>query len=70
VLHLGEGDATLALPFPSGRYDVTLDSADEAWRGPGSDVPKAFTSEGEVRWRLRGRQAVVIRRAQEPSATA
>jgi hypothetical protein len=62
VLHLGGEDATLALPLPSGRYAVALDSADGRWRGPGSSVPKTFPSKGEVRMHVHPRQALVIRR--------
>lgn len=30
---------TLELPFPGGRWVKALDSSDEAWEGPGSDLP-------------------------------
>jgi maltooligosyltrehalose trehalohydrolase len=53
-------DATVRIPFHDGPMGCLLDSADEAWEGPGSVVPKVVTADDGIT--LRGHGFVVLMR--------
>ncbi len=42
VCHFGEKALNLSLPFPAGRWQKRLDSAEARWGGPGSQAPAAI----------------------------
>ena len=46
VCHFGEKTLKLSLPFPEGRWDKRLDSAEARWGGPGSQAPAAIEADG------------------------
>lgn len=48
AFNFGEGQATLDLPVPAGRWRKLLDSADGRWEGPGASLPETLHSDGEV----------------------
>jgi len=48
LFHAGAASLQTPVPLPKGRWAKVLDSAEDQWGGPGSAVPGAFASEGEV----------------------
>jgi maltooligosyltrehalose trehalohydrolase len=50
--NLGDRETCLNLPFPSGTWDLLLDSSHQRWAGPGGAVPDVLASQGEVELRL------------------
>jgi maltooligosyltrehalose trehalohydrolase len=48
VFHFGKSPTSIRIPFPKGKWRKRLDSADERWKGPGSQIPHEFGSQGEV----------------------
>jgi maltooligosyltrehalose trehalohydrolase len=48
IFHFRDGPDTVAIPFPAGSWTKWIDSAEEAWAGPGSSMPATVASEGEV----------------------
>jgi maltooligosyltrehalose trehalohydrolase len=48
VFHFGESPTSVRVPFPKGKWRKRLDSADERWKGPGSQLPTEIISRGEV----------------------
>ena len=48
VFHFDEAPASITIPLPEGRWTKRLDSADNRWQGPGSQVPSEVISDGEV----------------------
>ena len=57
-----DGARTAELPVPAGRWGRVLDSADERWLGPGSEVPAVVESDGAVELTLRPHGVVVLAR--------
>jgi maltooligosyltrehalose trehalohydrolase len=62
VLHLGDARSEVPVRLPTGAWKVVLDSADQAWGGPGSLVPPIVASEDEM-IPLGPRSAVLLERA-------
>jgi maltooligosyltrehalose trehalohydrolase len=52
AFHFGSIPTSVVLPMPVGHWQKLLDSAEERWGSPGSQVPPALASEGEVELRL------------------
>ena len=48
ALNFSDGQTLVALPFPAGRWQKWLDSAEERWDGRGSVVPQWLSSKGEA----------------------
>lgn len=48
VFHFGGLAATRRISLPEGNWIKRLDSADERWQGPGSQVPAEIISDGEM----------------------
>jgi len=48
VFHFREAEDFFDIPIPPGRWKKQLDSTDERWQGPGSDVPIQVVSDGKV----------------------
>jgi maltooligosyltrehalose trehalohydrolase len=48
VFHFGQKSALHTLPWPLGRWDKRLDSAEKQWGGPGSRVPAVVSMRGEI----------------------
>jgi maltooligosyltrehalose trehalohydrolase len=48
VFHFGKSPTSIRISFPKGKWRKRLDSADERWHGPGSQIPHEFGSQGEV----------------------
>jgi maltooligosyltrehalose trehalohydrolase len=46
--NFSDGETPVALPFPAGRWQKWLDSAEEMWHGRGSVVPQRLSSKSEV----------------------
>jgi maltooligosyltrehalose trehalohydrolase len=44
LFNFGDQSLRLPMPFPESTWRVLLDSADTAWLGPGSDLPKTIES--------------------------
>ncbi|MGH9431274.1 MAG: malto-oligosyltrehalose trehalohydrolase [Terriglobia bacterium] len=61
IFNFNAGDTTaVTLPLPRGIWQKALDSSEERWRGPGSLLPAAFDSEGQIRLRLPPTTFVVL----------
>lgn len=58
ALCFSETGARVELPRPPERWSKLLDSADEAWLGPGSGLPAEMDSPGSVEFALKPRSAV------------
>jgi maltooligosyltrehalose trehalohydrolase len=65
VLCFAESDGRVRLPAAAGLWRKLLDSAEAAWRGPGSTLPEQLESPGAVDLLLRSRSAAVYGRSQE-----
>ncbi|HZV01005.1 MAG TPA: malto-oligosyltrehalose trehalohydrolase, partial [Planctomycetota bacterium] len=48
VHHFGRARAPTLVPLAAGRWEVVLDSAAPRFGGPGSGLPAALASKGEV----------------------
>jgi maltooligosyltrehalose trehalohydrolase len=48
IFHFGKSPTSIRIPFPKGKWRKRLDSADERWHGPGSQLPTEITSKGKV----------------------
>jgi maltooligosyltrehalose trehalohydrolase len=48
VHHFSENPASVSVFMPQGRWQKRLDSAEERWQGPGSQIPMEIISEGFV----------------------
>jgi maltooligosyltrehalose trehalohydrolase len=48
VYHFGQQPTVLTLPWPLGRWDKRLDSAEKHWGGPGSRVPALVSTRTEI----------------------
>lgn len=48
LFHFGKATAKAGITLPSGHWHTVLDSAQEMWEGPGSQVPPSLPSCGEV----------------------
>jgi maltooligosyltrehalose trehalohydrolase len=48
VFHFGKSPTSIRIPFPKGKWRKRLDSADERWQGPGSQVPDEIITNGEL----------------------
>ena len=59
-LDAGQQTERVAWPLGHGTWQVLVDSADQRWQGPGSQVPQRLESEGEVEVRLAARSAVLL----------
>lgn len=60
LLHLEAGPAAAFIHVPRGNWHKAIDSGDEQWRGPGSDLPNDINADGEpVGMVLGGFQAAV-----------
>jgi len=58
LAHLRE----MTLPLPAGRWQKLVDSADQAWLGPGPQGPESLTSTGEVTLPLAPQALVLVAR--------
>ncbi|MDK2931629.1 MAG: maltooligosyltrehalose trehalohydrolase [Bacillota bacterium] len=61
----GTSDASLAVPFPPGRWNKVLDTEEERWLGRGSSLPAAVHSQGEVCLTLGPEACAMFRRVRE-----
>ena len=52
LFNLNDNHTSLTLPFPAGRWQKWLDSADQRWQGKGSVVPEQLISRGKASVRL------------------
>ncbi len=48
IFHFDESPVNIGISLPEGRWTKQLDSADERWQGPGSQVPGEMVSDGEA----------------------
>ncbi len=48
IFHFGEQTASLAVPFPQGKWEKELDSAEQKWQGPGGSVSDQMVSNGRL----------------------
>jgi maltooligosyltrehalose trehalohydrolase len=48
IFHFGPASHEMTLPFPAGRWQKLVDSADRNWLGPGSSIPETLASTGEA----------------------
>ncbi len=62
VCNLGDVSETWRLHLPVGRWEKRIDSADDAWGGPGAVSPLSVASEGEVSLPVAPHNAVVYLR--------
>jgi maltooligosyltrehalose trehalohydrolase len=46
LLHFGADQASVTVRLPEGTWELTLDSADTRWNGPGSSLPHRIESSG------------------------
>ncbi len=66
VFHFCDKPSRVAVPLPPGRWCRLMDSAEEAWDGPGSAVPETVTSDGEESLTLAPQSFVILMRVEEP----
>jgi maltooligosyltrehalose trehalohydrolase len=48
VFNFSQGQSSVTIPMPAGRWRKRLDSAEEQWQGEGSTIPKRIYTKGEV----------------------
>jgi maltooligosyltrehalose trehalohydrolase len=48
VISLSVDQTTCLLPVPEGDWRLALNSAARQWVGPGTDLPRQFSSNGEI----------------------
>jgi maltooligosyltrehalose trehalohydrolase len=60
VFSIAREPATVTLPLPRGRWEKSLDSADQCWHGPGSLTPPGVLSSGETAIPINGRSLAVF----------
>lgn len=65
ILHFGESPAQLTVPVPPGRWQRTVDTADQRWGGPGSSAPERLESPGSVTLPAGARSCLLFRREAE-----
>jgi maltooligosyltrehalose trehalohydrolase len=65
VFGFGRRPVTIILPWPSGRWDKLLDSAESHWGGAGSQAPAAVCGPDEVGWELSPQSFAVFARQEE-----
>ena len=65
VFHFGESPVTVNIPFPEGRWEKKMDSADERWHGPGGHVPGEIISKVEAEVSLSPYAFVLVVRKRE-----
>jgi maltooligosyltrehalose trehalohydrolase len=46
ISSFNDSPVAAGLVFPPGKWDRTVDSADDRWKGPGSGMPRSIRSEG------------------------
>jgi maltooligosyltrehalose trehalohydrolase len=63
AFNLGDKEACLKLPVPSGKWEKLLDSSDLRWSGPGCTVPDMLTSRGEIELRWSSKSFCLFRRS-------
>jgi maltooligosyltrehalose trehalohydrolase len=63
VFNFGAGPALTVVPLPPATWHKLVDSAETRWRGPGSQIPPALTSEGTVTFNLAAQSLVLLERA-------
>ena len=66
IFHFGDKPARIAVPLPAGGWTKRIDSAEEAWDGPGSAVPETVASDGEESLTLAPQSFVILMRVEEP----
>jgi maltooligosyltrehalose trehalohydrolase len=62
VYNFGSTAATCSLPMPAGQWSKLLDSSDKVWHGPGSPIPVAFQSRGQVQLEMSPCSVLVLAR--------
>jgi maltooligosyltrehalose trehalohydrolase len=62
VFHFGDGERSIGLPIPAGRWRKALDSADERWGGKGSPLPDELDSSENVTLMVGPRAMVLFTR--------
>jgi len=62
IFHFGTEFREMTLPLPAGRWQKLVDSADQAWLGPGPQGPESLTSTGEVTLPLAPQALVLVAR--------
>lgn len=65
IMHFGGKHARIDAPFPSGRWGKRLDSAEEQWAGPGSNMPLELLSHGAISLEASPHSLVVYARKDE-----
>lgn len=66
IFHFGDTASPIAVPLPAGSWTKRIDSAEEAWGGPGSAVPETVTSDAEESLTLAPQSFVILTRVEEP----
>jgi maltooligosyltrehalose trehalohydrolase len=69
ILAFRDRATTADVPVPTGRWRLLLDSANRAWRGPGSKLPRQLHSKHGMRLTLAGR-SLALYQAVEPPGTS
>ncbi|MFC2009663.1 malto-oligosyltrehalose trehalohydrolase [Chloroflexota bacterium] len=65
IFCFNESCICLTVPLPSGNWQKLLDSAEEGWNGPGSQIPLISSSEGELNINLQPQAFVVFHHRKE-----
>ncbi|MDA1276559.1 MAG: malto-oligosyltrehalose trehalohydrolase [Verrucomicrobia bacterium] len=60
LLCFSPSSAPVNVPLPSGRWNKRLDSADERWNGPGSQIPSEVVSDAGAKLHLSPMSAVLF----------
>ena len=55
AFNLGDDNVSVNGAVPEGNWEKSVDSSDRRWKGPGSLLPEALVSKGEVRLTLRSK---------------
>jgi maltooligosyltrehalose trehalohydrolase len=66
VLRFGGGEGPVALELPPGTWRLELDSADAAWGGPGSRVPRRPEGGGHRELPMPPQSLIVLSRGERP----
>lgn len=63
VFHFGSESVSTTVSLPKGPWTKWFDSAEEKWQGPGTEVPEALESDGEVSLSLQAHSFIILIRS-------